>query len=175
MSAAKQIDMGVLQESVIAPLLFNIMVHDVESYVQGKLVLTMYADDLAIWLDTHIRRPHKENNRNMKISMKTLLEAVDGVIWFMQVNGFTLSTQTTVFLPFHISSRRIHDILVKVNDEHVVVVFLFCFSGQPSKVPGGRFSAYGAYQPPRGSQRSQRLPRLECNQGAKHTALGEPT
>ena len=40
MSAAKRIDMGV-------PLLFNIMVHDVESCVQGKVVLTMYADDLA--------------------------------------------------------------------------------------------------------------------------------
>ena len=49
--------MGVPQGSVIAPLLFNIMVHDVESCVQGKVVLTMYADDLAIWLDTHVRRP----------------------------------------------------------------------------------------------------------------------
>ena len=119
MSAAKQIDMGVPQGSVIAPLLFNIMVHDVESCVQGKVVLTMYADDLAIWLDTHVRRPHKENNRNMAISMKTFQEAVDGVIRFMQVNGFTLSTQKTVFLPFHICSRRIQDISIKVNNEHV--------------------------------------------------------
>ena len=44
---------------------------------------------------------------------------MDGVIRFMQVNGFTLSTQKTVFLPFHISSRRILDISVKVNDELV--------------------------------------------------------
>ena len=35
MSAAKQIYMGAPQGSVIAPLLFNIMVHDVESCVQG--------------------------------------------------------------------------------------------------------------------------------------------
>ena len=71
MSAAMQIDMGVPQGSVIAPLLFNIRVHDVESCVQGKVVITMYADDLAIWLDTHIstmsQRLHKENNRNMEI------------------------------------------------------------------------------------------------------------
>ena len=120
MSAAKQIDMGVPQGSVIAPLLFNIMVYDVESCVQGKVVLTMYADDLAIWLDTHVRRPHKENNRNMEISMKTFQEDVDGVIRFMQVNGFTVSTQcSTVFLPFHICSRRIQDISIKVNNEHV--------------------------------------------------------
>ena len=89
MPAAKQIDMGVPQGSVIAPLLLDIMAHDVESCVQGKVLLTMYADDLAIWLDTHIRRPYKDNNRNMKISMKTFHEAVDGVIPFMQVNGFT--------------------------------------------------------------------------------------
>ena len=160
--------MGVPQGSVIAPLLFNIMVHDVESCVQGKVVLTMYADDLAIWLDTHVRRPHKENNRNMAISMKTFQEAVDGVIRFMQVNSFTLSTQKTVFLPFHICSRRFQDVSVKINGEHF-------FSGRPSEVLRGRFSAYGAYQPPRGLQRPQRLPRLECNQGAKDTALGEPT
>ena len=92
MSAAKRTDVGVPQGSVITPFLFNIMVHDVESCVQGKVVLTMYSDDLAIWLDTHIRRPHKENNRNMEISMKTFQEEVDRVIWFMQVNGFTLST-----------------------------------------------------------------------------------
>ena len=71
MSAAMQIDMGVPQGSVIAPLLFNIRVHDVESCVQGKVVITMYVDDLAIWLDTHIstmsQRLHKENNRNMEI------------------------------------------------------------------------------------------------------------
>ena len=44
---------------------------------------------------------------------------MDRVIRFMQVNGFTLSTQKTVFLPFHICSRRIQDISVKVNNEHV--------------------------------------------------------
>ena len=55
MSAVKTVSMGVPQGSVIAPLLFNIMVHDVVTAVTGKVVITMYADDLAIWLDTHIR------------------------------------------------------------------------------------------------------------------------
>ena len=63
------------------------MVHDAESCVQGKVVLTMYTDDLAVRLDTHVRRPHKENNRNMEISMKSFQEAVDGVIRFMQENS----------------------------------------------------------------------------------------
>ena len=48
MSAVKTVSMGVPQGSVIAPLLFNIMVHDVVTAVTGKVVITMYADDLAI-------------------------------------------------------------------------------------------------------------------------------
>ena len=63
----------------------------------------MYADDLAIWLDTHIRRPHKENNRNMAVSMRTFQEAVDGVIRFMQVNGFTLSSLSA--LPYQLTTH----------------------------------------------------------------------
>ena len=35
------------QGSVIAPLLFNIMVHNVDTAAKGKVVLIMYADDLA--------------------------------------------------------------------------------------------------------------------------------
>ena len=69
--------MGVPQGSVIAPLLFNIMVHDVDTAVKGKVVLTMYADDLAIWTDTHIRRLHT-NSSWVKQSMKLFQEAVDG-------------------------------------------------------------------------------------------------
>ena len=98
-STTKGVSMGVPQGSVIAPLLFNIMVHDVDTAVKGKVVLTMYADDLAIWTDTHFRRLHT-NSSWVKHSMKLFQEAVDGVDHFMQVNGFALSSQKTVFLPF---------------------------------------------------------------------------
>ena len=41
MSAVKTVSMGVPQGSVIAPLLFNIMVHDVVTAVTGKVVITL--------------------------------------------------------------------------------------------------------------------------------------
>ena len=47
---------------MIATILFNIMVHNVDTCVKGKVVLTMYADDLAIWLDTYITRLYKNSS-----------------------------------------------------------------------------------------------------------------
>ena len=58
--------MGVPQGSVIAPLLFNIMVHDVDTVAKDKVVLTMYADDLAIWRNTYIRRLFKKSSSYVK-------------------------------------------------------------------------------------------------------------
>ena len=88
MSAVETVNMGVPQGSVIAPLLFNIMVHDVVTAVTGKVVITMYADDLAIWLDTHIRRLFLESCIVKKF-MNLFQAAVDGVVRFMRENWFT--------------------------------------------------------------------------------------
>ena len=113
-STTKGVSMGVPHGSVIAPLLFNIMVHDVDTAVKGKVVLTMYADDLAIWTDTHIRRLHT-NSSWVKQSMKLFQEAVDGVVHFMQVNGFALSSQKTVFVPFHTNTSQNTEVHIRVN------------------------------------------------------------
>ena len=90
------------------------MVHDVDTALKGKVVLTMYADDLAIWTDTHIRRLHT-NSLCVKHSMKLFQEAVDGVVHFMQVNGFALSSQKTVFVPFHTNTSRNTGVHTRVN------------------------------------------------------------
>ena len=118
-STTKGVSMGVPQGSVIAPLLFNIMVHDVDTAVKGKVVLTMYADDLAIWTDTHIRRLHT-NSSWVKQSMKLFQEAVDGVVHFMQVNGFALSSQKTVFVPFHTNTSQNTEVHIRVNGQSII-------------------------------------------------------
>ena len=85
----KTVSMGVPQGSVIAPLFFNIMVHDVVTTLTGKVVITMYADDLAIWLDAHIRRLYLEKSCVVKKFMNLFQAVVDGVVRFMRENGFT--------------------------------------------------------------------------------------
>ena len=114
-STTKGVSMGVPQGFVIAPLLFNIMVHDVDTAVKGKVVLTMYADDLAIWTDTHIRRLHT-NSSWVKQSMKLFQESVDGVVHFMQVNGFALSSQKTVF---HTNTSQNTEVHIRVNGQSI--------------------------------------------------------
>ena len=96
MSAIKTVKMGVPQDSVIALLLFNIMVLDMDTEAKGKVVLTKYTDDLAVWMDTYIRRLFT-NSPTVKQSMKLFWEAVDEVVHYMKVNGFALSSKKTVF------------------------------------------------------------------------------
>ncbi len=134
-STTKGVSMGVPQGSVIAPLLFNIMVHDVDTAVKGKVVLTMYADDLAIWTDTHIRRLHT-NSSWVKQSMKLFQEAVDGVVHFMQVNGFALSSQKTVFLPFHTNTSQNTEVHIRVNGQSI-------FASKEVKYLGVHFTRWG--------------------------------
>ena len=134
-STTKGVSMGVPQGSVIAPLLFNIMVHDVDTAVKGKVVLTMYADDLAIWTDTHIRRLHT-NSSWVKQSMKLFQEAVDGVVHFMQVNGVALSSQKTVFVPFHTNTSQNTEVHIRVNGQSI-------FASKEVKYLGVYFTRWG--------------------------------
>ena len=62
------------------------MVHDVDSVAKGKVVLTMYADDLAIWRNTFIRRLFKKSSSYVKHNMRIFKEAVDEVSGYMFSN-----------------------------------------------------------------------------------------
>ena len=119
---------------MIAPLLFNIMVHDVDTAVKGKIVLTIYAGDLAIWTGTHIRRLHT-NCSCVTHSMKLVPEAVDGVVHFMQVNGF--SSRITVFVPFHTNTSRNTEVHIRVNGQSI-------FASKEVKYLGVHFTRWGS-------------------------------
>ena len=133
--------------------------------VKGKVVLTMYADDLAIWTDTHFRRLHT-NSSWVKHSMKLFQEAVDGVVHFIQVNGFALSSQKTVFVPFHTNTSQNTEVHNQgERAEHLCI--------ERSQVPGCTLHSLGAYEPAGRAQRAERLPSPQRDQGGICSALGE--
>ena len=92
-SPSHTIDMGVPQGSVIAPILFNIMLCDIDQATDDKgLRKALYADDLSIWAS------HDKNSR--KKAMDSFQHHVDKIQRYMEENGFQLSPEKTVLMIF---------------------------------------------------------------------------
>ena len=48
--------MGISQGSVIAPLLFNTIIHDLPKALSSNIHVAQYAQDIAIWVNTTLRK-----------------------------------------------------------------------------------------------------------------------
>ena len=54
--------MGIPHGSIIAPILFNIIIHDLPKALSNNSHVVQYADDIAIWVNTTLRK-----HRNKKV------------------------------------------------------------------------------------------------------------
>ncbi|XP_076062470.1 uncharacterized protein LOC143037801 [Oratosquilla oratoria] len=61
LSSQAKIDMGVPQGSVVAPLLFTLLLADVGKGVRSDTIITAYADDIDMWRKSRHRRPKKDS------------------------------------------------------------------------------------------------------------------
>ncbi|XP_076038223.1 uncharacterized protein LOC143023550 [Oratosquilla oratoria] len=61
LSQQAPVDMGVPQGSVVAPLLFTLLLADVGKGVRNDTVVTAYADDVALWRKSRHRRPKRDS------------------------------------------------------------------------------------------------------------------
>lgn len=86
------LDMGVPQGSVIAPTLFNIMLHDISTLQLNGAILSQFADDIALW-ETNRPRFNKHSKNLERFQGK-----VDLLVEYMKNNGFSLSPEKTVFM-----------------------------------------------------------------------------
>ena len=91
------IDMGVPQGSVISPLAFSVMLHDIDQVDVGDATTTLYADDLALWQTAPNKRLNTNRNKKFMVQYR---EAVKNIENYMSDNGFTLSHEKTVFIIF---------------------------------------------------------------------------
>ena len=102
LSNSQRLDMGVPQGSVIASLLFSIMLYDINKIQKHDAIITLYADDLAIWKESKCRKFTNitKTNSCLRQIQKQFLEIINTVNQYMFQNGFSLSVEKTVFVIF---------------------------------------------------------------------------
>ena len=95
-SETRTLDMGVAQGSVIAPLLFIIILNDIEKTINKSWIhMSLFADDLATWADCPSRR--KGAQKCWRERFQNCMNEVEN---YVEVDGFQLSAEKTVLLVF---------------------------------------------------------------------------
>ena len=116
MSSSRTLQMGVPQGSVIAPLLFNLVTADISKAQVEGCSLMVYADDIAVCLETRVSKLQNLNrNPRYTFSKKIFQRQINNISDFLWEKGFTLSPQKTTF--FIATSHRVNrsDPLLSVN------------------------------------------------------------
>ena len=95
LSDSQRLDTGVPQGSVIAPLLFSIMLYDINKIQKHDAIITLYADDLAIWKESKCRKFTNITKTNLFLRQiqKQFQEIINIVNQYMFHNGFSLSSE----------------------------------------------------------------------------------
>ena len=81
------LDMGVPQGSVVAPTLFSIMLHDIQRVGRPGFSISLYVDDLTIWVDC------PANKNLQRHALEQFRQSIDHIQTYMKYNGFLLRTQ----------------------------------------------------------------------------------
>jgi ribonuclease HI/retron-type reverse transcriptase len=116
-SEIMHIDMGIPQGSIIAPIAFNIMLHDIKLLKLKNATLTLYADDLALWSSPKFRNLNNEYVR--KRTMNEFQNNVNHITRYMQENGFQLAPNKTVFIIF--TNQRLDKTKYNISiNDHII-------------------------------------------------------
>ena len=87
----KDLQMGLPQGSVTAPILFNILIADLPQELSKESVLAQFADDICLWMKVTMKR--KTPARTMNYIRKLYQRELDKINKFMLENGLTLSSE----------------------------------------------------------------------------------
>ena len=98
-SSSRKIDMGIPQGSVIAPLLFTILIHDLPKALSKTTNVVQYADDIAIWINTSLRKSC--NKRSVNFVQTLYQKELDKLTAYMKENGLELSGEKTCLMLFN--------------------------------------------------------------------------
>ena len=97
-SSSKYINMGIPQGSILSPLLFNILLHDLPNALSKNSNLAQFADDISIWMNVSIRK--KTSIRIIKYYQKLYQKDINSLAKYMEENGLTFSSEKTNLMLF---------------------------------------------------------------------------
>lgn len=116
LSTEVSLENGTPQGSVISPILFILMINDLDVSLKNGVNYSIYADDIVLW----------KTGRNFKFITKCIQSSLNKVNdWFFKW-GFKASTSKSVVLPF---SRTPKDVTLELGSCPLSVVNNFKFLG----------------------------------------------
>lgn len=122
LSDYKNLDMGSPQGAVLSPLLFTIMLHDIETQV--KMInnsIMLYADDICLISD--IGKCRQTNNSGNDPTSSEMLKdhqtAINNLVKYMENNGFNFSEKKTQFQV--VSNFKPNRDFAKINVNNVLI------------------------------------------------------
>ena len=84
---------------IIAPILLNIIIHDLPTALSNKTHVAQYAADTAIWVNTSLR---KHTNKRVESHIQKLYQSeVNKLTTYMKDNGFELPREKTCLMLFN--------------------------------------------------------------------------
>ena len=112
--------MGVLQGSVIGPLLFNIVINDIIKS-SSRIVFILCADDTTLnsTLDTFGTK-QVDLEKSITIELQNILKCLD-------VNKLYLNVSKSKFMLFHMPQKVIPCLFFSINGLHIENVYNFNF------------------------------------------------
>ena len=93
--------MGIPQGSIIAPILFNIIIHDVPKVLSNNTHVAQYADDIVIWVNTTLRTHKNKRGGGVNHVQKLYQLEINKLTAYMKDNGFELSREKTCLMLFN--------------------------------------------------------------------------
>ena len=98
-SSPRKLDMGIPQGSIIAPILFNIMMNDLPKAVSKNVTIVQYADDICMWMNVTLKKSTPLRSQN---HIRRLYQAdLNSLGNYMLQNGLSLSTEKTNLVLFN--------------------------------------------------------------------------
>ena len=102
-STFRSLDMGLPQGSVIAPILFNILLHDLPNNLSKNVTLVQYADDICMWMNVSLKK--KTPKRSLNYTKRLYQRELDILNNYINESGLTLSTEKTHMVLFNNGSN----------------------------------------------------------------------